>query len=132
MQIRIYYEDTDLGGIVYHANYLKFCERARSEIFFSKGLVPIDGNRSFMVTKIEADFLGSATLADMIEVKTSIYQTKKISLILLQEIFLIERAGQKLDDEQKIFSTKVKLAYIEDGKPILIPQEQLSILNGDK
>ena len=39
MKIRVYYEDTDAGGVVYHSNYLKFCERARSEIFFAKNIV---------------------------------------------------------------------------------------------
>ncbi len=121
MKIRVYYEDTDLGGIVYHTNYLKYCERARSELFFQKGLVPFDGNRSFVVTKIEANFLGSAKLADMVEVKTSIIQSKKLSIILLQEIFL---------EDKKIFSAIIKLAYLDDGKPIAIPVEQLEILQG--
>lgn len=121
MQIRVYYEDTDLGGIVYHANYLKFCERARSELFFAQGLVPLDGNRSFVVTKMEIDFLGSAKLADIVNVTTKVIQTKKLSITLLQEIF---------KDDKKIFSATIKLAYIENGKPILIPQNQLDILTG--
>ena len=40
MKIRVYYEDTDAGGIVYHTNYIKFCERARSEVFFQRGIIP--------------------------------------------------------------------------------------------
>jgi len=43
MKIRVYYEDTDAGGIVYHANYIKYCERARSEHFFARGVMPGDG-----------------------------------------------------------------------------------------
>ncbi|MCK5110782.1 MAG: YbgC/FadM family acyl-CoA thioesterase [Arcobacteraceae bacterium] len=122
MQIRVYYEDTDLGGIVYHANYLKFCERARSELFFEKGLIPLDGNRSFVVTKIEANFLGSANLADMLSVTTKVLQTKRLSITLLQEVY---------KDETKIFSAIIKLAYLDNGKPIIIPQNQLDILKGD-
>ncbi len=122
MQIRIYYEDTDLGGIVYHANYLKFCERARSELFFEKGLVPVDGDSSFVVTKMDIDFLGSAKLADMLDVTTKVIQTKKLSITLLQEIY---------KDDKKIFSATIKLAYLNNGKPIQIPQDQLDILIGD-
>ena len=122
MQIRVYYEDTDLGGIVYHANYLKFCERARSELFFEKGLVPLDGDSSFVVTKMEIDFLGSAKLADILTVTTKVLEKKKVSIILLQEIY---------KDEKKIFGAIIKLAYLNNGKPIQILQEQLNILIGD-
>jgi acyl-CoA thioester hydrolase len=41
MKIRVYYEDTDTGGVVYHSNYLNFCERARSDAFFEKGMTPV-------------------------------------------------------------------------------------------
>ncbi|MFW6307555.1 MAG: acyl-CoA thioesterase, partial [Campylobacterales bacterium] len=44
MKVRVYYEDTDIGGVVYHANYLKFCERARSQLFFEKNIIPQDEN----------------------------------------------------------------------------------------
>ncbi|MEN8727803.1 MAG: acyl-CoA thioesterase, partial [Sulfurovum sp.] len=44
MKIRVYYEDTDAGGIVYHTNYIKYCERARSEIFFQRGKKPTLGD----------------------------------------------------------------------------------------
>ncbi len=122
MKIRVYYEDTDLGGIVYHTNYLKFCERARSELFFEKGLVPIENDSSFVVTKMDIDFLGSAKLANILEITTQVVQSKKLSITLLQEIY---------KDDKKIFSATIKLAYLENGKPILIPQHQLNILTGE-
>jgi len=121
MLCRVYYEDTDLGGIVYHANYLKYCERARSELFFDKGLVPLNGNQSFVVTRMAIDFLGSAMLADVLEVTTSVVQVKKLSVTLLQEIF---------KNDKKIFSANIKLAYLDDGKPVKIPLDQLSIITG--
>ncbi len=121
MQIRIYYEDTDIGGIVYHTNYLKFCERARSELFFKEGKIPIVKNSSFVVSSLEAKFLGQATLGDILEVKTQLVKAKKVSLILLQEIY---------KNDIKIFSTTIKLAYLNNGKPCIIPQEQLNILTG--
>lgn len=120
MKIRVYYEDTDAGGIVYHTNYIKYCERARSEHFFSRGMMPGEGDRyGFVVRKIHADFLGSAVLGDMLEVKTSIIGATKSSITLLQEI---TRADQKL------FSMEVLLVYIEAGKPRRIPEHLLNIL----
>ncbi|MBD3790755.1 MAG: YbgC/FadM family acyl-CoA thioesterase [Campylobacterales bacterium] len=120
MKIRVYYEDTDAGGIVYHTNYIKYCERARSEHFFSRNMMPGEGDRyGFVVRKIHADFLGSAVLGDMLEVKTSIIDATKSSITLLQEI---SRADQKL------FSMEVLLVYIEVGKPRRIPEHLLNIL----
>ena len=72
---RVYYEDTDLGGIVYHANYLKFIERARSEWVESLGLdqnAMREAGQVFAVTRIEADFLRPARLGDRLEVETEV------------------------------------------------------------
>lgn len=113
MKIRVYYEDTDAGGIVYHTNYIKFCERARSEIFFSKGLYPFEGERSgFVVRNIDADFLATSKLGDLLEVKTHTIQIKHSYTVLLQEIF---------KESTKIFSMKVTLVYLAEGKPARIP-----------
>ena len=61
MKIRVYYEDTDAGGIVYHTNYIKYCERARSEIFFEQGMKPTLGDKSgFVVRDIKACFLATS------------------------------------------------------------------------
>jgi acyl-CoA thioester hydrolase len=86
MQIRIYYEDTDAGGIVYHSNYLNFCERARSEYFFRQGMKPIIGDSHFVVRHIECDFIKSAKFADVVDVSTSISEIRKSSLKIYQEI----------------------------------------------
>lgn len=120
MKVRIYYEDTDAGGIVYHTNYIKYCERARSEHFFSRGMMPGEGDRyGFVVRKINADFLGSAVLGDILEVKTSMIDTKKSSITLLQEISR---------ENEKLFSMEVLLVYVEAGKPRRIPEHLLNIL----
>jgi len=108
MKIRIYYEDTDAGGIVYHANYLKFCERARSEFFFQKGLTPVVGDAQFVVRKMDCDFLSSAFFADIVEVFTEVDEIKKASMILTQEI--------KRDDTV-LFRTKVTVVLAQNGKP---------------
>ena len=115
MKIRVYYEDTDIGGIVYHSNYLNFCERARSEVFFDNGMLPIQGEKSgFVVKHIEAEFLGSAELGDLLEVRNTLVQLKRSSITLLQEIF---------KKEQKLFSMKILLVYMEDGKISRIPEQ---------
>ncbi len=114
MKIRIYYEDTDAGGIVYHTNYIKYCERARSEIFFSKSINPLDKNSGFVVRKIEADFLGFASLGDIVEVTTEVIKIKAVSILLNQEIY---------KNNKKIFSMKIILAFIKDRKPHIIPEE---------
>lgn len=119
MKIRIYYEDTDAGGIVYHTNYLKYCERARSELFFSNGLVPFDGEKSgFVVRRVEANFLGSAKLGDIVEVKTELVQIKRVSITLKQKI---------LKGKKEIFNAYITLAFIKNSKPSKIPEEFLTI-----
>ena len=115
MQIRVYYEDTDAGGIVYHTNYIKYCERARSEIFFEKGMKPTLGDKSgFVVRDIKASFLATSTLGDTLQVTTKILTIKRSSLVLLQEVW---------KEEVKVFSMEVLLVYIDEGKPCRIPEE---------
>ncbi len=114
MKIRIFYEDTDAGGIVYHTNYIKYCERARSEIFFSKNIKPLDGeNSGFVVRKLEANFLGFAKLGDMVEVTTRVIKIKSASIILEQEIY---------KEDKKIFKMIILLAYVKDEKAKAIPE----------
>jgi len=122
MKIRVYYEDTDLGGVVYYANYLKFCERARSEIFFKNGLLPIKNGCHFVVTDIDAKFIKSAKFADILEIKTKVIEIKKVSVILNQEIF---------KEDEKIFQMRVKLAFLCGSKPSAIPKEYLDLFAKD-
>jgi len=120
MQIRIYYEDTDAGGIVYHTNYIKYCERARSELFFEQGLTPTDGEQSgFVVKNINADFLGMAMLGDMVEIKTELLKKKNSSIILEQSV---------LKDEKVIFKMQIVLVFVREGRPARIPDTMSEIL----
>jgi len=109
MKIRIYYEDTDMGGIVYHSNYLKYCERARSELFFSAGKSPMIGDCHFAIKNIEADFIKPAFLGDMLHVQTQILDIKNASVELFHEI-------KRGDDF--IFKMKVKLVFLCKGGKI--------------
>ena len=77
MKFRIYYEDTDAAGIVYHANYIKFCERARSEMFFTSRLKPFNESGYFVISEICAKFIKPAKLGDLIEVRTKIIELMK-------------------------------------------------------
>ena len=115
LKIRVYYEDTDAGGIVYHTNYIKYCERARSEIFFQRGKKPTLGdNNGFVVRDIKASFLATSALGDTLEVTTKILTLKRSSLVLLQEVW---------KEEVKVFSMEVVLVYVDEGKPCRIPEE---------
>ena len=120
MKIRVYYEDTDCGGVVYHSNYLNFCERARSELFFEKGLSPHMNEREFFVVKqIEADFVKPAKLGDLLEIKSEVISKKNASLLMCQEVFR---------ENEKIFKLNVKLVYLKDFRPTKIPEDICTIL----
>lgn len=108
MKIRVYYEDTDMGGVVYHSNYLNFCERARSEAFFVKGMTPVLENGHFVARKLVADYMSSAKLGDLLEVKTELLKMKAASFILLQTIY---------KNNKKLFEMQITLAHISfEGK----------------
>lgn len=108
MKIRIYYEDTDAGGVVYHSNYLKFCERARSEIFFAKNADIFDASKGhFLLTRANCNFLKPAKLGDIIEIKTSLLKIKNASVEILQEIY---------KDKVLLFKMELVLAFIKNEK----------------
>ena len=109
MKIRVYYEDTDTGGVVYHSNYLNFCERARSEAFFQKELSPVLAEGHFVARKLNADYFLSAKLGDMLEVKSELLEMKAASFVLKQIIY---------KEEKKLFEMQITLAHIGyDGRP---------------
>jgi len=121
MNIRVYYEDTDVGGVVYHSNYLNFCERARSQLFFDAGRSPILSGGHFVAKHIEADYLKSAKFGDLLEVKTTLIQIKNASFSLLQQIYR---------DEEKVFEMKIDLVYLNfEGNMTKIPAEEKAFLS---
>ena len=108
MKFRIYYEDTDAGGVVYHSKYLNFCERARSELFFEK--YPHIFNSStghFLLAKANCNFLKPAKLGDKLEIKNTLLQVKNASVLVKQEIF---------KGDEKLFSADFTLVYVKDEK----------------
>lgn len=121
MTIRVYYEDTDVGGVVYHSNYLNFCERARSQLFFDAGRSPILSGGHFVAKRIEADYIKSAKFGDLLEVRTTLIEIKNVSFRLFQEIFR---------ENEKVFEMYIDLVYIDfAGKMAKIPQEEKEFLS---
>ncbi|WP_456449714.1 YbgC/FadM family acyl-CoA thioesterase [Hydrogenimonas sp.] len=120
MKIRVYYEDTDAAGIVYYANYLKFCERARSELFFEKGKTPQSEEGYFVVKHLEADYRYPAGLGDVLNVVTKLVEKRKASITLLQRV---EKEGETL------FEMRIRLAFLKEGKPVKIPDSLYSIVS---
>lgn len=123
MKVRIYYEDVDAGGICYHSKYLNFCERARSELFFSKGSSPIHGEYHFVVKHIDADFLTPALFGDVITVETDIDEFKGASITMLQEI--------KNQDGTLLFRMKVLLVCLKGNRISKIPDSYKNIFQAD-
>ncbi len=117
MDIRVYYEDTDAGGIVYYANYLKFCERGRTEYlrsagFENKPLMEREGF-IFVVRRLDADYIAPSFLDDMLRIETSPAEMKNASFDMKQDIF----RGQ-----DKIFTLNVTLVCVGLNKrPVRVP-----------
>lgn len=120
MKIRVYYEDTDVGGVVFYANYLNFCERARSEAFFERGLSPVLENGHFVVKNLTASYHSSAKLGDLLHVKTSLLELKKVSFKLHQEVYR---------DEEKLFEMEITLAFVDfNGKIKKLEHKDLDMI----
>ncbi|MTC30083.1 tol-pal system-associated acyl-CoA thioesterase [Providencia alcalifaciens] len=95
--VRVYYEDTDAGGVVYHARYLAFFERARTEMLRNKGINQqslLAENLGFVVRNMTIDFVKGARLDDLLEVETEIVEIKRASLLFLQR--LVDSQGNLL------------------------------------
>jgi acyl-CoA thioester hydrolase len=127
MDIRIYYEDTDAAGVVYHANYLKFFERARTEYFREKGLSVSElaaAGYVFPVVNMEIAFLAPARHDDLLRIETTPEQSRGSYFTLRQQIF--RKSGERL----LLVDATVKLACVgSDLKARRIPVEVRIILN---
>ena len=130
-RFRVYYEDTDAGGVVFYANYLKFIERGRTEYLrdlgFDQGSLAKEKNIVFVVKSLSADYLSPAYLDDMIEVQTIIKSNKNASLVFTQKILSLEK-------NTVLFNAEVKVVSVlkNNLKPCAIPQEIMEKLNGRK
>ncbi|MEV8465226.1 tol-pal system-associated acyl-CoA thioesterase [Fluviibacterium sp. DFM31] len=119
IQIRVYYEDTDLAGIVYYANYLKFIERGRTEFLRTRGVdqgaYKAQTGVVFAARRVEADYLAPAVFDDLLTVET------RLSAIRGARIFMTQTV---LRDGDTLFRAQVTLAAMtEDGKPTRVPAD---------
>ena len=119
LDIRVYYEDTDLAGIVYYANYLKFIERARTEYVRDLGVdqsaLKAETGIVFAVRRVEADYIAPAKFDDVIRVETKAVKVTAARIVLAQDIYR---------DGDVLFQSVVTLvALTETGKPARIPAE---------
>ena len=118
-QTRVYYEDTDLAGIVYYANYLKFIERARTEWVRDLGIdqarMKAETGVVFAVRRIEADYIQPARFDDILDIETAVAAHGPARLVLTQEVVC---------DGAVLFAAQVTLVALqESGKPARLPAE---------
>ena len=118
-KVKVYYEDTDSGGVVYYANYLKYMERARTEALFSIGYSNKKIQKEFesliIVKSCNIEYKKSAFLEDELTVRSFVKSITKTSFFMNQ---IITR------DEDIIVEAQVHLVFVDKkGKPIKIPEE---------
>tara|TARA_B100000989_G_scaffold209084_1_gene158565 strand:- start:2266 stop:2688 length:423 start_codon:yes stop_codon:yes gene_type:complete len=117
--LKVYYEDTDSGGVVYYANYLKFLERARTEALFSIGFsnkkIQEEFNALIIVKSCNIEYKKSAFLEDELTIRSFVKSITKTSFFMNQII---------TKDEKIIVESQVHLVFIDrNGKPIKIPED---------
>ena len=111
MEVRVYYEDTDAGGVVYHANYLGYLERARTEFLRDKGYsvrAMHEEGIIFPVVALEVNYRAPARLDDLLQVETSIEAVRNSSFV----------AGQRVvrkEDGKLLVEARVTLACVGEG-----------------
>jgi acyl-CoA thioester hydrolase len=120
---KIYYEDTDMGGIVYYANYFKFIERARSNLVASLGIDQLELRSSgmiFVVQNVYAEYLSPARMDDNLCVQTDVLDGSQVRWILQQDIW---------SEQDLLFRATVTNVLIgSNGKPIRLPAKLRRIL----
>jgi acyl-CoA thioester hydrolase len=131
MQVRVYYEDTDFSGIVYHANYLRFMERGRTNhlrlmgaeqhALFAQALAETPGF-AFVVRSMQIDYLKPARMDDVLDVVTWPVEVKGASIVLGQEV---------RRDEVLLVKAQVRVALICDGRAQPIPKALRALMKAD-
>ena len=116
-EVKVYYEDTDAGGVVYYSNYLKFLERARTEMINSIGLSNkklLEDHKTLIIVKsCNIEYLSPSKLEDKLQVHSSIESFNKASFVIIQNI---------KKDDNLIVKAKLKLVTVnQEGKPIKVP-----------
>lgn len=124
--VRVYYEDTDAGGVVYYANYLKFAERARTEMLRDAGIsqaaLVADEGVVFVVKHVAVDLQKPARLDDLLEIETVLVERKRASFVLEQRIC---RDGMVL----VLLTVQAVSVTVDDFKPVALPEVVKKMFN---
>ncbi|KAA2234398.1 tol-pal system-associated acyl-CoA thioesterase [Salinarimonas soli] len=117
LPVRVYYEDTDFSGVVYHASYLRFMERGRTELLRALSVAQSDlhtddAGLAFAVRRMTIDFRRPARMDDLLEVATRPHEMRGASMILAQEV--------RRSDEVLV-SAEVMVAAVREGRAVRIP-----------
>lgn len=127
--VRVYYEDTDFSGAVYHANYLRFMERARTEFLRARGIEQgavlageTDEKFGFVVRAMTIDFLRPARMDDLLSVETRVEKLGAAALDLDQRV---------MRGDELLASARVRVACVIDGRAARIPPRARAMLSGD-
>ncbi|MBN3040971.1 MAG: acyl-CoA thioesterase [Candidatus Omnitrophica bacterium] len=123
IQKKIYYHDTDCGGVVYYANYHKYFEEARTECFADKGIelrALTDKGIWFVVKHVDVDYKAPARYADKLDIKTEISKLRNVSIEFSQSI---SREGQLL-----VNALTLLVCVDKTFKPMAIPEHLVSLL----
>lgn len=121
MKTRIYYEDTDANEIVYHANYIKYCDRARTEYFFQNNVSLKNKNEFLVIRGLDAKYYLPARLGDILDVSNKIEKIQEASVGVFHEI--------TNQNGQRVFTMKITLVFLKNGKPSRLPKEFIDLFN---
>jgi acyl-CoA thioester hydrolase len=119
----VYYEDTDAGGVVYYANYLKYLERCRTEWLraagFDQSVLLAEHGIAFMVRRVEADYRRPAVLDDVLRVTLAVEKLGGARLIFLQVV-----AREGASGPEPLLEARVEIACVnmKTGKPTPVPE----------
>jgi len=120
MDVNIYYEDTDCGGVVYYANYLRFMERARTEYLASRGYsvkTLMDQGTIFMVFRVEIDYKAPARYGDIIEIETWVRDVSRATMIF--EHVMREKTSRRV-----LVECRAKVVCVDQtGRPKRLPED---------
>jgi acyl-CoA thioester hydrolase len=120
MDVKIYYEDTDCGGVVYYANYLRYMERARTEYLASRGYAVkklMDEGTIFMVLRVEIDYKSPARYGDTIEIETRVSDVSRVTMVF-HHVMKEKTSGRVFVE------CKAKMVYVDpNGRPKRLSEE---------
>lgn len=136
--VRVYYEDTDSGGVVYYANYLRFFERARTEwlrqLGFEQDQLRANSGIVFSVCEVQLAYHRPARFNDRLNVVSTISQLRKASVMFAQQVHRVSPVTTKTESESLLCSGTIRVACVHAAsfRPLAIPRELWDMMDGVK